>query len=322
MLSDMHGRAFEYLRLSITDVCNFSCQYCLPDGYQKQHGNRFLTLNEIDTIIAAFALLGTKKVRITGGEPSLRKDLPEVISIASQQSNIERVALTTNAYRLHEKAKQWRECGLSSVNVSIDSFDTKQFNQITGSSDLPHILKGIDTAINVGLEVKLNLVLMRQYNQFILGEVLDYIKDKPISFRFIELMQTGDNLSFFRQQHVSGSFIEKQLIERGFVYQPSAPYSGPAKLYRHPDYLGSIGLIMPYGKGFCDTCNRLRVSAIGRLHLCLFAEQGFDLREEIKSGDVQAVASRISALMPYKKPSHYLTDSDTGATTHLAMLGG
>lgn len=322
MLSDGFGRQFEYLRLSITDVCNFSCQYCLPDGYQKQSDTGFLTLPEIKNLVHVFAQLGTKKVRITGGEPSLRRDLPDVIDIASSQPEIEQVSMTTNAYRLHKHAAMWAEHGLNSVNISVDSFDSKQFNLITGSSDLPEILKGIDTAIDVGLKVKLNLVLMRQFNKSILREVLAYIKDKPVTFRFIELMQTGDNLAFFRKQHISGSHIERQLLDVGFELQPSEKYAGPAKIFSHADYVGKVGLIMPYGAGFCDSCNRLRVSAIGKLHLCLFAEQGYDLRDILQNQDKQALVDHIRSLMPYKKPTHYLQNNETGATTHLAMLGG
>ncbi|MGB3726395.1 MAG: GTP 3',8-cyclase MoaA [Glaciecola sp.] len=322
MLSDGFGRQFEYLRLSITDVCNFSCQYCLPDGYQKTHKTGFLTKPEISRLIQAFAHLGTKKIRITGGEPSLRRDLTDIIAIAKQQPGIEQVSLTTNAYKLGKFAKIWYEHGLDSVNVSVDSFDPHQFAIITGSTDLVEILKGIDKALEIGLRVKLNLVLMRKFNAKVLQQVLHYIKDKSVTFRFIELMETGDNADFFQQQHVSGNELQTQIRHLGFSPVARDAYAGPANIFSHPDYEGKLGLIMPYGKGFCDTCNRLRVSAIGKLHLCLFADEGYDLRPLLENDDPSALAAHIRQLMPHKKPTHYLSNNDTGATTHLAMLGG
>ena len=152
MLTDTYGRKFSYLRLSITDVCNFSCNYCLPDGYQCNSDRNFLTTTEISRIIATFAELGTKKIRITGGEPSLRKDLPEIISIAKQTQGIETVALTTNAYKLYDHIESWIDAGLNALNISIDSLDPRLFNTITGHNKLPYILKGIDKAFALGLK--------------------------------------------------------------------------------------------------------------------------------------------------------------------------
>lgn len=322
ILSDKFNRHFEYLRLSITDVCNFSCQYCLPQGYQKQHKERFLTLNEIKKLVSVFAGLGTKKIRITGGEPSLRSDLIDIIEAVKEQPEIEKIALTTNGYRLEKMAKQWHQAGLQSVNVSIDSFDPKQFQLITGYSDLAGILKGIETAANIGLEVKLNLVMMKQFNAEILNAVLRFVKDKPITFRFIELMKTGDNPIFFEDQHYRATHIPKTLEESGFTLLPANNLAGPAKTFTHPEYVGKIGVISPYETGFCDSCNRLRVSAIGKLHLCLFGEQGYDLRWGLNDGSNEALSSYIKSQMVHKKATHFLADGNTGATKHLAMLGG
>ncbi|MDT0595613.1 GTP 3',8-cyclase MoaA [Glaciecola petra] len=322
MLSDGFGRQFEYLRVSLTDVCNFSCQYCLPDGYQKTHKSRFLSSHEVLNLVEVFASLGTKKVRITGGEPSLRKDLSDIIAGIKQNQHIQTIALTTNGYKLTQNAQDWYNAGLDSVNVSVDSFDEHQFKVITGSSKLKEILLGIDRAIDVGLKVKINLVLMKQFNHKVLGQVMQYIKDKPVSFRFIELMETGDNAIFFNQQHVSPAGIQHSLIENGFVQTSRDKFSGPARVYSHQDYVGTIGLITPYASGFCDNCNRLRVSSTGKVHLCLFAEKGYDIRWGLSDERKHELASHIEALMPYKKPTHLLQEHKTGATTHLAMLGG
>jgi cyclic pyranopterin phosphate synthase len=322
ILSDKFNRQFEYLRLSITDVCNFSCQYCLPNGYKKQHKERFLTFTEIKKLVDVFADLGTKKIRITGGEPSLRSDLIDIIEAVKAQPKIEKIALTTNGYKLAKMAKQWHQAGLQSVNVSIDSFDPKQFQLITGYSDLAGILKGIEIAANIGLEVKLNLVMMKQFNAEILKSVMAFVKDKPITFRFIELMETGDNPIFFNEQHYRTTDIQRTLKETGFTLLPSHTLAGPAKTYTHPEYVGKIGLISPYDKGFCDTCNRLRVSAIGKLHLCLFGEEGYDLRWGLNGESTDDLSAYIRSQMVHKKATHFLADGNTGATKHLAMLGG
>ncbi|GAB54184.1 molybdenum cofactor biosynthesis protein [Glaciecola punicea ACAM 611] len=322
VLSDKFNRQFEYLRLSVTDVCNFSCQYCLPDGYKRSHQQRFLSLDEIQQVVSVFAELGTKKVRITGGEPCLRSDLPRVIDLVRKQDAVEKIALTTNGFRLAKMAAQLKDAGLNSVNVSIDSFDPKQFQLITGYSDLAGILKGVEIAANIGLEIKLNLVLMKQFNASVLKNVLVFIKDKPITFRFIELMETGDNPIFFEQQHMRASNIETSLQENGFTRVLTDKLSGPAKVYQHPNYIGKVGVISPYETGFCDSCNRLRVSAIGKLHLCLFGEQGYDLRWGLNDEKRENLIAYLQSVVATKKASHFLHERQTGATTHLAMLGG
>ncbi|MFC3123147.1 GTP 3',8-cyclase MoaA [Agaribacter flavus] len=323
MLSDNFGRKFEYLRLSITDVCNFRCDYCLPDGYQCGSSRDFLSMLEIKTLVQAFAELGTKKIRITGGEPSLRKDLPEIIEYCANTQGIERVALTTNGYKLRRDIQQWFDAGLSHLNVSIDSLDPRAFESITGSKQLQSILEGIDKAVELGLkEVKLNAVLLKHYTPTQLDAFYKYVKNRDISIRFIELMETGDNAAYFEQNHLSGAYIQTQLFSRGWTEKSRDTLAGPAKVYEHPDYKGSIGLIMPYSKDFCSTCNRLRVSALGKLHLCLFAEKGISLRQHLISGDVKGTKDALKNAMGIKKLSHELHDRFTGATSHLAMLGG
>ncbi|GAB5380576.1 MAG: GTP 3',8-cyclase MoaA [Aliiglaciecola sp.] len=322
VLEDKFGRRFHYLRLSITDVCNFSCEYCLPDGYQCDSDRNFLTVDEIRTIASTFASLGTSKIRITGGEPSLRKDLPQIIKICTQTPGIEQVAITTNGYRLPQHIHSWAEAGLTSLNVSVDSLDPRMFQSITGQDKLDTILAGIDLALELGIKVKVNGVLMRQYNANDLQQFLDWIADKPITFRLIELMQTGDNVSFFQANHVAGEPIKQTLLQSGWTQVIRDKASGPAQEFTHPQYQGNIGLIMPYSKDFCASCNRLRVSATGKLHLCLFADKGLDIRPYIQSGDDNGLANQLQALLGDKEASHWLDKGMTGATKHLAMLGG
>lgn len=324
-LIDRFSRQYVYLRLSITDVCNFRCNYCLPNGYQPpEHKQRFLTLPEIQRLATTFASLGTEKIRITGGEPTLRKDFLEIAHQISQTAGIKKVALTTNGYRMERDVQLWREAGITDINVSIDSLDPRQFQLITGENKLGTILNGIDNAFSAGYKkIKVNAVLMKQYTAKGLDDFLAWIKHRPIQMRFIELMETGEMDSFFHSQHLSGQSVMQRLLNEGWQLQPKALSDGPAKVLSHPDYQGEIGLIMPYEKNFCASCNRLRVSALGKLHLCLFGEEGIDLRDLLQSDEQQLqLAFRLKSALQGKREHHYLHQGDSGVRNHLASIGG
>lgn len=322
LLQDNFGRRFHYLRLSITEACNFKCQYCLPDGYHGPSDDTFLTLPEIDTLVQAFAGLGTSKIRITGGEPSLRRDFTDVIALCKNTDGINKVATTTHGGRLARDAQKWRDAGLDQVNVSIDSLDPRQFADITGQNKLTQVLDGVSAAIHTGMTVKVNSVYLKHFAGKQLQQFKDWLKDTPITLRFIELMETGDHPEFFAQQHLSGGPLKQQLLNEGWMPVLRSKDAGPAQEFHHPDYAGRIGLIMPYSKDFCASCNRLRVAANGNLHLCLFSEHGIDIRPYLQQGDVQALMTHLQQLLTQKHATHYLQDGNTGATSHLAMLGG
>jgi len=332
-LQDTHNREFSYLRLSVTDVCNFSCNYCLPDGYQcdsPTHKTAPLSVSEIKQLVTVFAQKGISKVRITGGEPSLRKDLVDIIATIKSIPGIETVALTTNGYKLTENIQSWIEAGLDALNVSIDSLDPSVFKLITGHSRLQQTLQGLDKAMSLGLKkIKVNAVLLKSYNLKEFERFLNWIKDTPISLRFIELMETSDNREYFHQNHVKGQDIQTRLEQDGWVQKIPGKNAGPAKEYEHPDYQGNIGLIMPYSSDFCKSCNRLRISSLGKLHLCLFGEGGEDLRSYLQPHQshlhpalAQVLSHRLDAVLKNKPEEHYLSSHNTGTTRHLAMLGG
>ncbi|WP_070967245.1 GTP 3',8-cyclase MoaA [Vibrio sonorensis] len=323
---DKFHRKFYYLRLSVTDVCNFKCTYCLPDGYHPsgQKNSSFLSVPEIKRVVRAFADCGTSKVRITGGEPSLRKDFPDIIHTVASTQGIQKVATTTNGYRMDKQVGLWRDAGLTHINVSVDSLDPRMFYQITGENKFQQVMKGIDRAFEVGFEqVKVNVVLMKGLNHTELPSFIHWIKERPIQLRFIELMQTGEMDQLFNERHVSGTAIRNQLMADGWLLRPKAKNDGPAQVFFHPDYKGEIGLIMPYEKDFCQSCNRLRVSAKGKLHLCLFGDQGIELRDLLQD-DIQEtqLIHRIQTELQSKSVSHFLHEGNTGITPHLASIGG
>ena len=239
-LVDPFQRQYYYLRLSITDQCNFRCTYCLPDGYQPEANKpSFLTLKEITHLAQAFAEMGTEKIRLTGGEPTLRKDF---ISIAESIANIDgirQLAVTTNGYRMAKDVADWRKAGITSINVSVDSLDPKMFHQITGINKFDDVMRGIDCAFEVGYnKVKVNSVLMKNLNDKEFVQFLAWVKDRPIQMRFIELMQTGEMDSFFDKHHLSGLILADKLLQNGWQLQHKSHTDGPAKVFTHPDYAG------------------------------------------------------------------------------------
>lgn len=324
MLVDKFDRTFPYLRLSITEVCNFSCQYCLPDGYKKTGNNSFLNKTEINRLVDAFVELGVWKIRLTGGEPTIRKDFTEIASMISQKPSIKTLAFTTNGYRLKDKAQEWYDAGLNAINVSIDSLNAEKFHQITGHNRMKEVRDGIERAVKVGFKsVKINIVLMKGVNDNELDTYLDYIKDTPVSVRYIELMQTGDNLNFFNKYHLSADHIKNQLIEKGWVENIRVLGAGPAANFTHPDYAGSIGIIAPYSKDFCTNCNRLRITSSGDLRLCLFGNVGIPLRHMLQNNDQKEILKTcVQKQLNYKASSHFLGLGDTGIMTNLSSTGG
>lgn len=323
-LIDSYGRRFPYLRLSLTDVCNFSCQYCLPDGYQCTNKKTFLSINEIKNLVTAFAGIGTRKIRLTGGEPTVRKDFLDILKSVKSIKGIEQVAMTTNGYKLKDRIESWVTAGLTHLNVSVDSLDPKLFHSLTGHNRLQEILQGIDLALKLPLKkIKLNAVLLKDVNSHQFDDYAQLLKHKPISMRFIELMQTGDNLDYFNRYHVSAQHLKNHLFSRGWTERLRARDAGPAVEFVHPDYKGSFGIIAPYSKDFCDTCNRLRMSATGEFHLCLFGEQGYSVRDLLQSPEQkEELQQTLCHYLSYKRKSHFLHQGDSGTTPNLASVGG
>lgn len=324
-LIDRFGRRFPYLRLSVIEACNYHCSYCLPKGYQAVPGRpKNLDIDEIARLLSAFATLGMKKVRLTGGEPSLRRDLTDIIRIAANTPGVEKVALTTNGCLLQKRIRDWCDAGLTALNVSVDSLDRDCFRKITGHDQLNSILAGVETALEGNLQsIKLNAVLLRDLNDDQLPAWLDYLRDRRISLRFIELMQTGDNLEYFRQHHLRAEILEQQLEQSGWRLLPRAADAGPAREYGHADYCGRIGIIAPYSRDFCAGCNRLRVTSTGDLRLCLFGQMGIPLRSLLQHDDQQAeLLATVAKQLGLKQEGHGLHMGDTGITPHLASVGG
>lgn len=330
-LQDSFGRRFSYLRLSVTDACNFRCVYCLPNGYKRPEAGAQtraelapLAQNEIQNLIEGFAEMGTCKVRLTGGEPTLRHDFLDIAHKVSQVPGVAKVAVSTNGFRLKQLARPLLEAGVTAVNISMDSLDRKTFADITGTDQLPQVLEGIEEALAVGFSaVKVNAVLLRGLNDLSLQEFLTWIKDKPIAVRFIELMPTGQTKAFFTEHHLSSTAIAVKLERLGWQVKARGPVDGPAVEYVHPDYLGRLGLIAPYAKDFCASCNRLRVTSLGGLRLCLFGEGNHSLRDLLQDASQrEELKARVVKLLTAKEISHYLPEGHYGNNDTFSAMGG
>ena len=327
-LKDSFGRTFPYIRLSITDVCNFKCGYCLPNGYQvdKSDNRKFLHLEEIKRLAKVFLKLGVSKIRLTGGEPTVRKDFFEIIKILKNDAGIKRVVITTNGYHLNEKAKMLVDSGVNGINISIDSLERNIFKNVTGHDRLPEILQGIKILQQLNFEnIKINAVLLNGINASekdfdLWGE---FIKKNKVDLRYIELMQTGDNLDYFNKYHISSKIFKDYLNKKKWIYQTFGKDAGPSLNYINPDYKGKFGIIAPYSKDFCRTCNRLRITSRGDLRLCLFGSTGISIRHLLQKDDqIEELQDLIVGQMKFKKESHYLELGETGLTKNLSKTGG
>ena len=327
LLQDNFGRKFPYIRMSITDVCNFKCGYCLPNGYQvdKSDNRKFLHLDEIRRLAIVFSKLGVSKIRITGGEPTVRKDFFEIIKIL-KDVGIKKVTITTNGYHLDKKAQMLVDSGLNGINISMDSLDRKTFKSITGHDRLPEILKGIQILQDLNFEnIKVNAVLLNNINasEKDFNSWEKFIKINKVDFRFIELMQTGDNLDYFRKYHISSKIFKEYLNKNNWIYQTLGKDAGPSINYINPDYKGKFGIIAPYSKDFCKSCNRLRITSRGDLRLCLFGNTGISIRHLLQKDDqIAELQDLILGQMKFKKESHYLELGETGLTKNLSKTGG
>jgi cyclic pyranopterin phosphate synthase len=325
MLADRFGRTFPYLRLSVIEACNFRCSYCLPAGYHAIPGRpKALEADEIARLLRAFAAVGMRKLRLTGGEPSLRKDLPEIIATAAGIPGLGKIALTTNGTVLDRHVARWRDAGLTHLNVSVDALEPARFAAITGHDRLPEVLAGIERALALGFTaVKLNAVLLRGLNDDQWPRWLDYLRERPVTVRFIELMRTGDNRDYFERHHLRAEALERTLEDGGWRALPRAADAGPAREYAHPGHAGRVGVIAPYSKDFCAGCNRLRVTATGDLRLCLFGNVGIPLRPLLQSDDDQPLlVARLLGQLGIKQAGHELHAGRTGLVENLSTIGG
>lgn len=304
VITDKFGRPLQDLRISVTDRCNFRCTYCMPrEIFGKDYAflpkEHLLSNEEIVRLATAFVELGVNKIRLTGGEPLLRRDLPELIEALSTIGGLEDIALTTNASLLSNKAEAIKAAGLKRINVSLDALDNELFQKINDSGvRTERVLKGIEKAIEVGLEVKVNMVVKKGMNENQIFPMAKFFKEKGITLRYIEFMDVGTTNGWDFNRVVSKKEIIEELSAH-FEIEPVDPaYLGEvAKRYRYKGTNSEVGFITSVSESFCSTCTRARIAADGKFYTCLFANSGFDLKELVRSdADAAAIKETIAEI--------------------------
>jgi cyclic pyranopterin phosphate synthase len=324
---DGFGRRIEYLRVSVTDKCNLRCVYCMPEeGLPWLHRDQLLTYEEIVGIVATMAPMGLRRVRITGGEPLVRRDLPELARMISAVPGIEDLSLSTNGVLLEEHADALRAAGVNRVNVSLDSLRPERIDALArrpGSA--ARILAGLAAAERVGFEpLKINVVLMRGANDDEIADFAALTRERPWHVRFIELMPTGANLALSADAYVSCAEALRKLSAIEELEPVRGPQgNGPATYYRFADAPGTIGVITPMSHNYCDRCNRMRLTADGQLRPCLFGHLQTNLRDPLRRGE--PLEPLIVETLRVKPERHWLvqgSDLGSGGLVALSQTGG
>ena len=323
---DRYQREIHYLRLSVTDLCNLRCRYCMPDGVEKLEREAVLTYEEFLRLAALFAPCGIDTVRVTGGEPLVRKNVAQLVAGLKATPGIRRVTLTTNAVLLAEQLPALLDAGLDSVNISLDTLRPEVFRQITARDDFTAVQAGLQAALKSGLPVKLNCVPQAGVNEGELEQLAALAKDNALQVRFIEMMPIGYGAAM---PCISGPELRARFARRWPELAPLSPAQehalgdGPAVYYTVPGWQGSIGFIAAVHGKFCASCNRVRLTSQGFLRPCLASETGCDLRALLRSGadDAQLLAA-IRETIWAKPREHHFNDSSMPATRGMYRIGG
>jgi cyclic pyranopterin phosphate synthase len=315
--------------VSVTDRCNFRCFYCLPHGSPEETAPKsdLLTYEEIEYATEIFVSLGIEKVRLTGGEPMLRRDIETLVQKLSRIEGLKDLALTTNAFNLAERAAGLKAAGLNRITVSLDSLKRDSFQEITGVDMLERVLEGIRAAERVGLTpVKVNAVIVRGHNDSEVADMAAFAREHGVSMRFIEYMPLDSGHGWTRERVVSGAEI-RQSVNESFLLVPKRVERGSetATRYRFADgSAGEIGIIAPVTEPFCGACSRIRLTADGQIRTCLFSKVEHSLRDVIRSNAAPAeVAEYIRAVVLKKEPRHYINETffEQPART-MSLIGG
>ncbi|MBE6465681.1 GTP 3',8-cyclase MoaA [Denitrobacterium detoxificans] len=337
-MKDNHGRTIDYLRVSLTDRCNLRCIYCMPaEGIVQVPHDEILRYNEIVELVEAAAQLGIKRVRLTGGEPLVRKGVVDLVRDICAIPGIKDVSLTTNGILLGRMAEDLRAAGLGRVNVSLDTLDEEAYRRVTRGGNINEVLEGIDAALRVGFNpVKVNAVAVRSMNQ-------DYFAfarmsvDRPLHMRFIEYMPVGDSAGscgsgWGPEDVVSVDEIRESInaaaIAAGMeplrpVEDSSKPEGGgPARYWEFPGAKGTVGFISPLSRHFCGDCNRLRLTSTGGIRPCLFSDEEYNVRDAVRYGTKDDVRSVLMRALGAKPEEHHEGDHARATEKNMNAIGG
>ncbi len=330
-LIDPFNRAITYLRVSVTDRCDFRCVYCMSENMNFLPKADLLTLEELDKMCSAFISQGVEKLRITGGEPLVRRNIMkffESISRHLKTGDLKELTLTTNGSQLHRFAEKLSEIGIKRINVSLDTLNEQKFSKITRWGRLSQVLKGIDAALAAGIKIKINTVALKDFNEDELEEIVQWCANRKMDLTFIEVMPMGDIGNENRlNQYWPLSDLRKKLSETWTLYDTDDQTGGPARYVRLNETGQKIGFITPMTHNFCESCNRVRLTCTGELYQCLGQEDQVDLRKILRNhSDTEPLIQAIHNAISKKPKGHdfdYSRQSISGQMTrHMSHTGG
>ena len=323
-LIDPFGRRIEYVRLSVADKCNLRCFYCLPEGHSDfEQPDHWLTFDETERVIRAFAELGVGRVRITGGEPLVRKNLPELAARLAALPGIDDLSLSTNAVLLEKHAQALFDAGISRINVSLDSLQADRFKHITGG-ELAPVLRGLKAAHQAGFApVKINMVAMKGINDDEFEAMVDFCLENDFTLRFIETMPIGSTGVKASDHYINLQHVKRKLAERFELIPGVMPGGGPARYMQVKNTDLRIGFITPISQHFCETCNRVRLSVDGTLYMCLGQEDKLELRPLLRAGiSDDELKQAIVGAIALKPEKHEFKDRPGQVVRFMSMTGG
>lgn len=324
-LTDSFRRPIEYLRLSVTDKCDLRCFYCMPKDFRDYEiPEHWLTFDEIERVVRAFGALGVRRVRLTGGEPLVRKDLPVLAGRLSALPGIEDLSLSTNAVKMARHAAALREAGVARLNVSLDSLRPERFREVTGGGRLDKVVDGLMAAKAAGLDpIKLNMVVMRGVNDDEVEEMVDFCLEHGFTLRFIETMPVGDTGVEASHRYIDLREIKRRLAQRFELLPGAMPGGGPARYVQVAGTDLNIGFITPISQHFCETCNRVRLSVDGTLYMCLGQDHSYPLRPLLRDGiDDAGLQQAIMEAVTLKPERHEFTERPGHVLRYMSMTGG
>ncbi|MCM8798311.1 MAG: GTP 3',8-cyclase MoaA [Candidatus Omnitrophica bacterium] len=324
MLSDEFGRKIEYLRVSVTDRCNLRCIYCMPaDGIAQKLPEEILTFEEIVALVKIAISLGIDKIKITGGEPLLRRDISKLFSLLSSIKGIKDLSLTTNGIRLKRYVKELKIFGLKKINISLDTLNPERFKFISRQGLIEDVLEGIEVSLREGFFVKLNVVVLRGINDDEISDFIRFADEKNLVVRFIELMPMGCSEKIYKDLFVSSGEV-KEVITRMFgLLKPLGTNlgNGPAEYFRIGDTMLIVGFISSMSHKFCLHCNRLRLTADGLLMPCLTSRIGIDIKRPLRENKEAEVLACFKKAI-YSKPESHQLDFSSVCPRLMAQIGG
>lgn len=324
-LVDPYQRTIEYVRLSVTDRCDLRCTYCLPEGYREfEEPDRWLRFDEIERVIRAFAALGVRRVRLTGGEPLTRHGLPELVARLNAIAGLEDISLSTNATRLKKLAHLLKHAGLGRINVSLDSLRPERFAAITGGGKLGKVMDGLMAAKEAGLApVKINMVVMKKVNHDEIEDMVRFCLEHDFTLRLIETMPVGDTGRTASTHYLDLQEVRRRLAERFELIPAVMPGGGPARYVQVAGTRLKIGFITPISQHFCATCNRVRLGADGTLYLCLGQDDKVELRPLLRAGIGEERLKQVIREAVARKPErHEFRENPYKIVRFMAKTGG